>query len=56
VQAAAALTGHDVADVARAWAPDTAVIEPNADVDAASVRGVYAERRLQIHPERGDRP
>ena len=55
VQAAAVLTSRDVADVARAWAPDTSVVEPNPDVDAASVRGDYAEVRLRTHPESGER-
>jgi xylulokinase len=56
VQAAAALTGRDVADVSRAWAPDSSVIEPDPDVDAASVRGAYAELRLRTHPESGEAP
>ena len=54
VQAAAALTGRDVAEVSRAWAPDDAhVVEPDADVDAASVRGAYTDLRLRTHPESG---
>jgi hypothetical protein len=54
VQAAAALTGRDVAEISRAWAPECSVIEPHPDVDAASVRGAYAELRLRTHPESGD--
>jgi xylulokinase len=54
VQAAAALTGGDVAAVSRAWAPDCSVIEPDTDVDAAAVRGAYAALRLHTHPETGE--
>lgn len=53
VQAAAALTGGDVAEVSRAWAPHSTVVEPDPEVDAASVRGAYAELRLRTHPETG---
>jgi xylulokinase len=56
IQAAAALAERDVADVARAWAPDTSFIEPDLDVDAASVRSAYAELRFRIHPESGETP
>ena len=56
VQAAAVLTGRDVADVAGPWAPESSVIEPNPDVDAAAVRAAYAEVRLRTHPETGDTP
>jgi xylulokinase len=55
VQAAAALTGRDVAAIAHAWAPETSVVEPDPSIDAASVRGAYAEVRLRTHPETGDR-
>lgn len=54
-QAAAALAGSDIADVSRAWAPDTSVIEPDLDVDAAAVRRAYAELRVRTHPETGAR-
>jgi xylulokinase len=53
VQAAAALTGRDVGEVARDWAPTTSIIEPDLDVDAASVRGAYAQLRIHTHPETG---
>jgi xylulokinase len=56
VQATAALTGREVATVARDWAPDTSVVEPRANVDAAAVRAAYAELREQIHPGTGDAP
>jgi xylulokinase len=56
IQAAAVLSGRDVADVARAWSPESSVIEPDPGVDAASVRGAYAELRLRTHPESGDTP
>jgi xylulokinase len=56
VQAAAALAGRDVADVARSWAPESSVVEPHPDIDAASVRGSYADARRRTHPETGDRP
>ena len=42
VQAAAVLTGRDVADVARDWSPsDVRVVEPNHSVDAGAVRAAY---------------
>jgi xylulokinase len=53
VQAAAALTGRDVASVAREWAPESTIVEPDRDVDAAGVRGAYAEVRVSTHPETG---
>jgi hypothetical protein len=56
VQAAAALTGRDVAQVASDWAPETAVIEPDPALDAATVRGAYAEVRHRTHPETGVTP
>jgi xylulokinase len=56
VQAAAAFTGRDVAQVASDWAPDSAVIQANAEVDAAAVRGAYAEVRHRTHPETGATP
>jgi xylulokinase len=56
IQAAAALTGRDVAEASRAWAPETSVIEPDAHVDAATVRGAYAELRVRTHPETGEAP
>jgi xylulokinase len=56
IQAAAALAERDVADVGRAWAPDTSVIEPDLDVDAASARSAYAELRVRTHPESGETP
>jgi xylulokinase len=55
VQAAAVQAGRDVGAVAREWAPNTSVVEPNLAVDAATVRGTYAEVRLRTHPETGDR-
>jgi len=54
VQAAAVLTGRDVAEISHAWAPDCSVVEPDVDVDAASVRDAYAALRLRTHPESGD--
>jgi xylulokinase len=56
IQAAAVLVERDVADVGRAWAPDASVIEPDLDVDAASVRSAYAEVRVRTHPESGETP
>ena len=56
VQAAAVLAGRDVADVCHAWAPETSVIEPHADVDAAAIRDAYADLRVRTHPETGDPP
>jgi xylulokinase len=53
-QAAAVLTGRAVEEVAYEWAPDGSVVEPNDDVDAAPVRGAYAELREQTHPDPGD--
>jgi xylulokinase len=53
IQAAAALSGRAVADVSRACAPATSVIEPDLDVDAAAVREAYAELRLHTHPGTG---
>ena len=55
VQAAAALTGHDVATVAREWAPsDGRTVEPDPTVDAALVRGQYRHLLQRTHPESGD--
>jgi xylulokinase len=54
VQAAAVLTGRAVDEVAREWAPQGSVVEPNEDVDAAAVRAAYAELREQTHPDPGD--
>jgi xylulokinase len=54
VQAAAVLAQRDVADVARAWEPESSTIEPNPDVDAASVREAYAGARRRTHPETGE--
>jgi len=54
VQAAAVLTGRDVADLCRAWAPDTSVIEPRRDVDAAAIRTAYSDLRLRTHPDTGE--
>jgi xylulokinase len=53
VQAAAVLAGRDVADVARAWAPEAATVEPDLDLDVAAVRDAYAALRLRTHPESG---
>jgi xylulokinase len=53
VQAAAAVTGRDVAAVARDWAPETSFVEPDAGVDAATVRAAYGEVRRHIHPRTG---
>jgi xylulokinase len=56
-QAAAALSGRDVADLATAWAPGgQTVIEPDPAVDAAAVRAAYRTLRQRSHPEPGDRP
>jgi xylulokinase len=56
VQAAAVLTGSDVATVARDWAPsDGRTVEPDRTVDAARVRGQYGELLQRTHPESGDR-
>jgi xylulokinase len=54
VQAAAGLAQRDVADVARAWEPESSTIEPNPDVDTASVREAYAGARRRTHPETGE--
>jgi xylulokinase len=54
VQAAAALAGRDVGEVASSWAPPTTVVEPNLDLDAAAVRAAYAALRRNSHPETGD--
>src|SRR5262249_13663645 len=56
VQAAAALHGHDVAEIARVWAPECSLVEPNLDVDAAALRDAYAARRIRAHPESGVAP
>jgi xylulokinase len=56
MQAAAALTGRDVAAVAHAWAPETSVVEPDPSLDAAALRDTYAEARVRAHPETGDAP
>jgi xylulokinase len=56
VQAAAVLTGNDVATVAREWAPsDGRTVEPDPTVDAALVRGQYRDLFQRTHPESGDR-
>jgi len=56
VQAAAVLSGRDVAAVAREWAPDNSwTVEPDPKVDAAGVRAQYRGLRLRNHPESGDR-
>ena len=56
VQAAAVLTGNDVATVAREWAPsDGRTVEPDPTVDAARVRGQYRHLLQRTHPESGDR-
>ncbi len=56
VQAAAVLTGNDVATVAREWAPsDVRTVEPDPSVDAALVRGQYRDLLQRTHPESGDR-
>jgi xylulokinase len=55
VQAVAAATGRDVAVVSAEWAPaDALVVEPDASVDAAAVRGAYAHVRQRTHPHPGD--
>jgi xylulokinase len=56
VQAAAVLAGRDVADVARAWSPDTTVVEPDPEVDAPAIRAAYAQVRARTHPETGVTP
>lgn len=56
VQAAAALHGRDVAEVARSWAPETSTLEPDSRVDAAAVRDAYAALRQHTHPEPGATP
>jgi len=56
VQAAAVLTGRDVARVAHEWAPGGTLVEPRRDVDAASVRSAYAGLRQRTHPETGEAP
>jgi len=56
VQAAAALSGRNVAEVARTWAPETSTVEPDVEVDAAAVRGAYAALRVRTHPESGATP
>jgi xylulokinase len=57
VQAAATLTGRDLATVAQEWAPANArLVEPVASVDAAAVRGAYAAVRQRTHPGTGDAP
>jgi xylulokinase len=57
VQAAATLTGRDVASVAREWVPgDGRTIDPDPTVDAAGVRAQYRDLFRRTHPESGDRP
>ena len=56
IQAAAVLTGRDVAAIAHDWAPGGSVIEPQHDVDAESVRAAYADVRHRTHPDTGDAP
>jgi xylulokinase len=57
VQAAATFTGRDLATVAQEWAPANArLVEPDASVDAAAVRGKYADVRRRTHPDTGDAP
>jgi xylulokinase len=56
VQAAAVLTGNDVATVAREWAPsDGRTVEPDPTVDAQRVRAQYLDLLQRTHPESGDR-
>jgi xylulokinase len=56
VQAAAVLTGNDVATVAREWAPnDGRTLDPDPTVDAARVRAQYRDLLRRTHPESGDR-
>jgi len=56
VQAAAAVSGREVADVAREWAPpDGQLLDPDPTVDAAAVRAAYRDLSLHTHPEPGDR-
>jgi xylulokinase len=55
IQAAAALSGRDVAALSRAWAPDTVPVEPDFALDAASIRGAYADVRRATHPGTRDR-
>ena len=56
VQAAAALAGREVADVAREWAPpDGQLLDPDPAVDATAVRAAYRELLERTHPDPGDR-
>jgi xylulokinase len=54
VQAAAALAGRDVGDLATDWKPATTMVEPALDLDAGAVRHAYAALRRTAHPETGD--
>jgi xylulokinase len=55
VQAAAVLAGHDVATVAREWAPDDGrTVDPDPTVDAERVRAQYRDLLQRTHPESGD--
>jgi xylulokinase len=57
VQAAAVIAGHDVATVAREWAPDDGqTVDPDPTVDGARVRAQYRDLLRRTHPESGDRP
>jgi hypothetical protein len=54
IQAAAVLSGREVAAVALEWArSDPQLVEPHASVDAASVRDAYRTARLHAYPESG---
>ncbi len=56
VQAAAVLTGNDVATVARKWARgDGRTVDPDRTVDAARVRAQYRDLLQRTHPGSGDR-
>jgi xylulokinase len=55
VQAAAALTGRDVATVGRDWAPsDERTVDPDLAIDAARVRAQYRDLLQRTHPDSGD--
>ncbi len=57
VQAAAAITGREVAGVARDWAPtDGHLLVPDPTVDASTVRAAYRDLARRTHAEAGDRP
>ena len=54
IQAAAALTGREVAAVSREWAPsDAHLVEPDVAVDAVAVRAAYRSAREHTYPESG---